>query len=567
MRKSIPYIVSVFNLLLAGQVFAGDADGDGVPDSDDVCPNTPPGVLVDRHGRPAADFSADCLVNGLDLNGFVNQLLMPPVAPPPTLRQLSSPTSEPSGYFGISVAGVPDVDGDGLTDLLVGAKLENPFGAPNDAGRAHLYSGRTGAFLRTFISPFKEADGRFGWGVGGVPDVDGDGRGDVVIGAPLENPGGSMPDSGKAYIMSGTTGALIHTLVSPIGPQGALFGYSVAGISDIDGDSRGDVVVGAWHETAPGNPGDAGRVHVYSGASGSLLYTLVSPNQILAGYFGVSVATVPDINGDQLDDIVVGAPGDSPGGPIQAGRAYVFSGANGALLQTFVSTNEQALGNFGGTVGGVPDVNGDQIGDVVIGASQETSGSSPDLAGRAYIMSGATGLVLHELISPNELEFGVFGNAVSGVADVDGDGFGDVIVGASYEGPGVFSDGRGRAYVFSGATGGLIMELGSPNPDVGGQFGFAVAGLADATGDGRGDILVSALFDNPPTKPKDAGAAYRFNVADSDSDGVANAQDLCPGTQYNLRVDLNGRPAADADGDCMVSVTDIPGFVDSMITP
>lgn len=544
---------------------AGDSDGDGVPDAIDVCPLTPPGVVVDAHGRPAADFNMDCALDGLDLSGFIEQTLSSPGPAAVTTIQLTSPASEASGYFGISIAGVPDTDDDGLTDLIVGAKLENPVGAPNDAGRAHQYSGRTGELIRTLVSPNQESDGRFGWGVGGVPDVDGDDHGDLVIGAPLENPGGSNPDSGRAYIFSGATGMLLKTLVSPIGAQGALFGYSVTGTSDINGDGRGDVVVGAWHETAPGSPSDAGRVHVYSGATGLLLFTLSSPNQTVAGYFGLAVARVPDINNDGVEDILAGAPGDPPQGPILAGRAYVFSGSSGALLRTLISGNEQPLGNFGGSVGGVPDVNGDGVGDIIVGASQESSGSSPDFAGRAYIISGATGLVLHQLTSPVELEFGTFGNSVAGVADIDGDGRGDVIVGASQKGGNPNPDGRGRTYVFSGATGSLIAELASPQPDPAGAFGFAVAGLADSTGDGRGDILASGLFDNPPPSPVDCGAVYRFNIADSDFDGVPNNVDLCPETPADTPVDRQGRPAADSNKDCLVSIADIPGFVDWLL--
>lgn len=566
MRVSSIAVVSLW-LVLPISVRAGDSDGDGIPDGLDVCPGTPAGVVVDSFGRPAADFNQDCALNGLDLDGFIGQLLATPGGIAPTTHELLSPTAEPSGYFGISVAGVPDADGDGLTDIIVGAKLENPVGSPNDAGRAHLFSGATGQLIRTYASPNEESDGRFGWGVGGIPDVNGDGRGDVIIGAPLENPGGSMPDSGRAYIFSGATGELLETLNSPIGPQGALFGYSVAGLSDIDSDGRGDVVIGAWHESEPGHPGDAGRAHVFSGDSGELLFTLVSPNETVGGYFGVAVGGVPDTNADGVDDIVVGAPGDEEAGPFLAGRAYVFSGQSGALLRTLVSGNEQPLGNFGGSVGGIPDVNGDEIGDLIIGASQETAEKGPDFAGRAYILSGDTGEVLHELVSPNELEFGTFGNAVAGVADLDGDGRGDVIVGASYEGGSPSPDGRGKAYVVSGATGLLITELDSPQPDPAGAFGFAVAGLTDASGDGRGDVAISGLFDNPVSTPTDCGAMYRFNLMDSDTDSVPDSIDVCPGTPSGMPVDRNGRPAADANGDCLVSAQDIGGFVATLLTP
>src|SRR5262249_51567847 len=127
------------------------------------CPNTPPGTPVDPQGHPCADFNLDCAVNGLDVTGFIHELFTPPGGSAPTTITMVSPTPESSAYFGISVAAVADVDGDGLTDILVGAKLENPFGSPNDCGRVHIYSGKTGNLLRDFASPNQQSDGRFGW--------------------------------------------------------------------------------------------------------------------------------------------------------------------------------------------------------------------------------------------------------------------------------------------------------------------------------------------------------------------------------------------------------------------
>ena len=98
-------------------------------------------------------------------------LLAPPLAAQVATRTLASPTAEANGGFGDNVAGVPDANGDGRGDLLVGAPSEN--GGATDAGRAYLFSGATGALLRTLTSPNAEVSGAFGEAVAGVPDADG----------------------------------------------------------------------------------------------------------------------------------------------------------------------------------------------------------------------------------------------------------------------------------------------------------------------------------------------------------------------------------------------------------
>ena len=284
---------------------------------------------------------------------------------------------------------VSDVNGDGRGDVVIGAYLEDPGASPSDAGRAYIFDGSTGALLRTLVSPNEETTGRFGVRLSGVSDVNGDGRGDVVIGADLEDPGASPSDAGRAYIFDGSTGALLRTLVSPNEETSGQFGIWVSGVSDVNGDGRGDVVIGARQEDPGASPSDAGRAYIFDGSTGALLQTLASPNEEFDGEFGVSVSGVSDFNGDGRGDVVIGAWLEDPGAsPSDAGRAYIFDGSTGALLQTLVSRNEESGGFFGYRVSGVSDVDGDGRGEVVIGARDEDPGAvSPDGAGRAYIFS------------------------------------------------------------------------------------------------------------------------------------------------------------------------------------
>jgi len=153
---------------------------------------------------------------------------------------------------------VPDANGDGKQDVVVGAPFENPGTSPVDCGRANLYSGATGALLFKFLPPTATANGRFGWSVSGVADITGDARGDVVVGEP--GLGG-----GRAHMYNGATGLRLDTRASVYPEAGGQFGFSVGGTVDLSGNGRGDVIVGAWKETpatAPTPPSDAGRAYI-----------------------------------------------------------------------------------------------------------------------------------------------------------------------------------------------------------------------------------------------------------------------------------------------------------------
>ncbi len=419
----------------------------------------------------------------------------------------AAPTS--MGAYGGAVAGIPDVNGDGRGDFAVGAVREPGSGGAARAGRVYIYSGATQAVLRTLTSPNPEVDGGFGSSVSGIPDVNGDGRGDIVVGAPNEDPGASPADCGRAYIFSGATGALLRTLQSAGQEAGGHFGWSVAGLADVNGDGRGDVAVGAPDDDPGASPDSCGRVYMYSGATGMYLRALASPMPEWGGRFGWAVASVPDANGDGRGDVVVGAPNEDPGAaPADCGQGYVYSGATGARLWTLASPAPEASGQFGSAVSGVPDLNGDGKGDVVIGSPREDPGSSPTDCGRAHVYSGATGALVRTLQPVAAESGGLFGAAVAGTFDLENDGRGDIAVGAPGEDPGSAPADCGRVHVYSGASGARIISVASPGQMAGGAFGSAAAGVPDTNANHHADLIVGGPREAASGSPAQAGRAY-----------------------------------------------------------
>ena len=169
--------------------------------------------------------------------------------------ELTAFVQQADAQFGESVAGVPDVNGDGLDDVVVGSPNEDVDGIPN-AGRVTVDGGRTGGLIQTRTSPNPTAQGRFGDEVEGLDDIDGDGRGDYLVGAPRE-----LAQAGRVYLYSGATHTLLRTIVSPNTENGGFFGSAIAAVPDLTGDGVNDYIIGAYNETVAGTPG-AGRVYI-----------------------------------------------------------------------------------------------------------------------------------------------------------------------------------------------------------------------------------------------------------------------------------------------------------------
>jgi hypothetical protein len=275
--------------------------------------------------------------------------------------------------------------------------------------------------------------------------------------------------------------------------SGDHFGNSVSGAGDVNGDGYADVIVGV-PQNDPDNKENAGSAYVYSVKDGSLLYEFSGDSE--GDNFGRSVSGAGDVNGDGYADVIVGAYWNEPDNKREAGSAYVYSGKDGSVLWTFHGDSEYDW--FGSSVSGAGDVNRDGYADVIVGAYWNDPDNKEN-AGSAYVYSGKDGSVLRTF--HGDLGGDYFGYSVSEAGDVNGDGYADVIVGA----PGDDLNGNfeaGSAYVYSGKDGSVLYTFhGDSAYD---WFGYSVSGAGDVNGDGYADVIVGAYGDAP------AGSTYVF---------------------------------------------------------
>ncbi len=368
-----------------------------------------------------------------------------------------------------------DVNADGLPDLLVGA-----IAAESDVGVAYLYAGTepgSDAGIATdpvaIASPAGE-NGLFGSSVASAGDVNGDGFADVVIGA--RGVAGQKND-GAAYVFLGRPKGLAAKPTALLGPATAdsEFGGSVASAGDVNGDGYADVLVGAL---------GAGAAYLYLGSANGIGAT---PTPLAGGgsggMFGISVASAGDVNGDGYGDVLAG--GSRIG---STGAAYLYLGsANGLstsplVIASPVSGSNAVNAGFGYAVASAGDVNGDGLADVVIGA---IGANSPSGAAYVYLGSASGALGPPVTLDGGSDETFLFGESVAAAGDLNGDGFGDVVVATGG------NDVVGGAYVFLGGAGG-IRTPAAGYMEVGGSLDTTVAGAGDVNGDGFADIVAGA---------------------------------------------------------------------------
>jgi hypothetical protein len=352
-----------------------------------------------------------------------------------TAANWTAESNQAGANFGISVAGARDVNGDGYDDVVVGAySYDN---GQVGEGRAFAYHGSASGLstAANWTADSNQESAFFGHSVAGAGDVNGDGYDDVVVGAYSYDNG--QVGEGRAFAYHGSASGLSTAAnwTAESNQDFASFGHSVAGAGDVNGDGYDDVVVGApFYDGGQSNEGTAFAYHGSTSGLGSAASWTVESDQAGA-IFGVSVAGAGDVNGDGYDEVIVGAYNYS-NGQYAEGRAFAYYGSAAGLstAANWTAETNQEFARFGYSVAGAGDVNGDGYDDVIGGAHGYENGEAEE--GRAFVFCGsAAGLkTVPCWRGESNQDLAKFGISVDGAGDVNGDGYDDCIVGAySYD--------------------------------------------------------------------------------------------------------------------------------------
>jgi len=397
----------------------------------------------------------------------------------------------PTALVGSDVRHAGDVNGDGLGDFIVNAN-GHP-GSPDFFGRVRVFTGHPSGVpvLNATIDGDQTQEFR-GNGIDGAGDVNGDGYADVIVGAPLRD--GALTDAGFAFVHLGSPDGISLTPAWTMegASDGAAFGAYVAGPGDVNGDGYDDVLVGSLYYS--GGQENEGRVDLYYGsATGPAASPSWSYESDLADVHLSEVYGVGDLNGDGYADFTAGGYGYDDSHALEGGIFLFYGSASGpASTPDRIFTSDQTSGQMThATAAG--DVDGDGFDDLAI-ACHNSHGDAGLLVGRIWVYHGSpTGV---DAVATTVIEGGThdehIGHALHGAGDVNGDGYADLIAGGNYYDQGITNQGVARIYL--GSPAGIDADDAwsiVPEQEEA-RLGTSVSTAGDVNGDGYADVLTGA---------------------------------------------------------------------------